>query len=256
MSTEIVAAPATRQTHVEHCMGTVFSIDIRDPGDWHAPVAEAIAFLNHADAVFSTYRPVSDINRIARSELTVDDADPLVPEVLDLCIDMQRATDGWFSPMWDGRIDPTGLVKGWAIERVSLLLRSHGSHNHAVNGGGDVQLAGERSAGLPWRVGITDPCGRGRTLTSVIGRDFAVATSGVAERGAHIRNPFSGALVAAPAAVTVVGRTLTAVDCYATAAFAMGTGAADWLERLHGYEGLVVDVDGATTATSNLGRRW
>lgn len=45
--------------------------------------------------------------------------------------------------MVHGRLDPTGLVKGWAIEQASQLLRQHGAVNHAVNGGGDVQLAGE-----------------------------------------------------------------------------------------------------------------
>src|SRR5205085_9062412 len=115
---------------------------------------------------------------------------------------------GYFSPFWDGAVNPTGLVKGWAIERASEILRTHGSANHAVNGGGDMQLAGEAGPGSPWRVGIADPFDRTRVLTVVSGRDVAVATSGTAERGAHIVDPRSGAPATDLAAVTGGGPAL------------------------------------------------
>jgi thiamine biosynthesis lipoprotein len=67
-------------------------------------------------------------------------------------------------------------------------LRERGSANHAVNGGGDMQLAGGAAAGAPWAVGIVDPRDAQRVLTTVTGHDLAVATSGTAERGAHIRD--------------------------------------------------------------------
>ncbi|HWB65749.1 MAG TPA: FAD:protein FMN transferase [Mycobacteriales bacterium] len=251
-----IAAPVRRTMHVEHCMGTVFTIDVRDHGDWSEPIAQAIAFLHHIDGVLSTFRADSDISRINRGELTVDRADPLVAEVLDRSVEMQRATDGWFSPLWDGRLDPTGLVKGWAVEQVCHMLRLQGSSNHAVNGGGDVQLAGEAGAGQPWRVGIADPFQPGHTIATIAGRDFAVATSGTAERGRHIRNPFTGTVADSLTAVTVVGRSLTAADCYATAAVAMGGAAAEWLERLPGHEALIVANDRTLAETTNFARLW
>ncbi len=165
---------------------------------------------------------------------------------------MQRETDGFFSAVWDGRLDPTGLVKGWAIERASALLRAAGSDNHAVNGGGDMQIAGEMAPGEPWRVGISDPRDPARLLAIVEGRDFAIATSGVAERGRHIVDPRDGAPAAELAAVTVVGASLTRVDAYATAAFAMGGAALGWLEAQPAHEGLVVSADGAAASTSRF----
>ncbi len=66
-------------------MGTVFTIDIRDPGDWAGAVSEVVAWLHHVDAVFSTYRPDSELSRIRRGELRVADADPAFGPVLDLC---------------------------------------------------------------------------------------------------------------------------------------------------------------------------
>ena len=232
----------------------MFTIDIRDAGHWDAAIADAVGWLHSVDGVFSTYRSDSDICRIRRGELTVVAADSRVAEVLELCADVQRATDGFFTPLLHGELDPTGLVKGWAIQGASVILRAHGSRNHAVNGGGDMQLAGERAPGEPWRIGISDPFNPQRVLTTVTGRDIAIATSGVAERGAHIVNPFTGRPALELASVTVVGASLTYVDAFATAAFAMGGGAVSWLQAEPGYEGLVVDSCGTASATTGLPR--
>jgi FAD:protein FMN transferase len=245
----------TRGVHVEHCMGTVFSIDVRDPGDWTDAIAGVIAFLHHVDAVFSTYRPGSDISRLRRRELRPADADPAVAVVLDLCAAVQQETGGHFSALSGGRIDPTGLVKGWAIEAASRRLRSAGSVNHAVNGGGDVQLAGEAGPGREWTVGITDPHDRTRVLTTVGGRDFAVATSGTSERGAHLTDPFTGRPVTHLAAATVTGPSLTRVDAYATAAFVMGRPALDWIDTVPGHAALLVGTDGSSYASGNWDRQ-
>jgi thiamine biosynthesis lipoprotein len=241
-----------RTVHVEHCMGTVFTIDVRDPGPWDAAIRHVVAWLHRVDEVFSTYKDGSDISRIRRGELSVDDADPDVGEVLELCRTVEAETGGFFTASWRGGPDPTGLVKGWAIEQASGLLRAYGSGNHAINGGGDIQLAGESAPGEPWRVGISDPLDRTRVLTVVSGRDIAVASSGTAERGDHILDPTTGRPAAALASVTVVGASLTRVDAYATAAFARGPESIRWLESLPGYEALAVSPYGVRWATSGL----
>ncbi len=230
----------TRTVHVEHCMGTVFSIDVRDPGDWAGPIAEVVAWLHRVDALFSTYRPESELSRIGRGELTVADADPLVAEIFRLCARFEVETGGYFTARWRGTPDPTGLVKGWAIERASALLRERGSGNHAVNGGGDVRLAGESAPGKPWRIGIGDPADRKRILTVVTGRDLAVATSGSAEPGAHIIDPVTATPARELAAVTVTGPCLTRADAYATAAFAMGGQVFGWAAGLRDHGVYVV----------------
>ncbi len=238
-------------THVEHCMGTVFSIDIRDAGSWGDAIGDVLRWLHRVDAVFSTYKPGSDISRIRTGELAIADADPDVARVLNLCSVVEAETEGYFTAGWDSGIDPTGLVKGWAIEQASRLLKAHGSRNHAVNGGGDIQLSGAPAPGERWRVGISDPFDRTRLLTVVSGRDFAVATSGIAERGAHILDPVHGGPAAELASVTVIGRSLTRVDAYATAAFAMGRRALRWIEPL-GYEALVVSASSAVASTDHF----
>jgi thiamine biosynthesis lipoprotein len=238
-----------RTVHVEHCMGTAFTIDIRSPGSWTGAVADVVGWLHQVDTVFSTYQPGSDINRIQRGELRVERAHPDVGRVLELCAQVQVATGGAFTAMPRGRLDPTGLVKGWAVERASLLLRGHGAVDHAVNGGGDLQLAGSAAPGRPWVVGISDPRDRARIVSTVAGRDFAVATSGLAERGRHILDPFTARPARALASATVVGPSLTFADAYATAAFVLGRQAIKWIEEVEDYEALLVDTDTAISVS-------
>ncbi|MFF4290679.1 FAD:protein FMN transferase [Streptomyces sp. NPDC001633] len=232
--------------HVERAMGTVFSFDIRDARTpaIEAAVQDAVAWLHHVDEVFSTYRSDSAVSRLARGEIGLDDCPAEVREVLDLCEQVGVATRGWFSATPDGTLDPSGLVKGWAVERAGQLLRAAGARHTCVNGGGDLQLSGEAAPGVPWRIGIAHPLRPGELCAVVTGHDLAVATSGSAERGPHILNPHTGTPAAGPASVTVVGPGLTRTDAYATAAFAMGAGAQDWLEGLDGYEGLAITGDG------------
>ncbi|WP_437101383.1 FAD:protein FMN transferase [Streptomyces kronopolitis] len=235
-------------------MGTVFSFDIRDPRTPAVETAlvEAVSWLHHVDEVFSTYRPDSAVSRLARGELELDDCPAEVREVLGLCEQVGHTTGGWFSVTANGSLDPTGLVKGWAVERAAQILKAAGARHLCVNGGGDLQLSGEAAPGTPWRIGIAHPLRPGDLCTVVTGRDLAVATSGTAERGAHILDPHTGAPATGPASVTVVGRSLTTTDAYATAAFAMGADAHDWLEGLGGHEAFAVAADGGTWHTRDF----
>jgi thiamine biosynthesis lipoprotein len=242
-----------RFTH--RVMGTVVSFDLHDPVPAQA-LLDAQRSLDRADRVFSTYRRDSDISRLDRGECRLIDCDPDVMTVLDLCADATAATDGYFTAIVAGHLDPSGLVKGWAIERASDLLRAAGSRHHVVNGGGDIQAVGTTGHGDPWRVGIVDPNDRDRVLAVVDVTDRAVATSGTAERGRHVVNPRTGQPADHFASVTVTCPRLTDADVLATAAVARGSEALDWLENLPDVDALLVTADGSITRTSRMsGRR-
>ncbi|WP_406102452.1 FAD:protein FMN transferase [Streptomyces sp. NBC_01003] len=247
----------TRLHHVEHVMGTVFSFDIRDTPTpaIHRALAEAVRHLHRIDAVFSTYRPDSYISRLDRGEIHLADCPPEVHEALSLCARAAHHSDGWFSITPAGTLDPSGLVKGWATETASQLLYDAGAHQTCVNGGGDLQLRGRATLDSPWRIGIAHPL-RPKELLTVItaDTDLAIATSGVAERGAHIYDPHHGAPATTFASLTVVGPRLTMTDAYATAAFARGEDARGWLTSLDGYEALAVRPDGQTWQTPGFTR--
>ncbi|MEU0395859.1 FAD:protein FMN transferase [Streptomyces sp. NPDC006208] len=226
-------------------MGTVFSFDVRGsvtPAVTRA-LGDAVAWLHHVDSVFSTYRSDSQISRLGRGETTLPMCDPEVAEVLELCEDAAQVSGGWFTTAVGGRLDPSAMVKGWAVERASQLLYDAGARHHTVNGGGDIQCRGEAAPGRPWQIGIVHPLHRDDLATVVVGRDMAVATSGTAERGCHIVDPVTGGPATALASITLVGRHLTEVDALATAAFAMGDAARAWLRSVEGVEAFAVTTD-------------
>ncbi|WP_431961548.1 FAD:protein FMN transferase [Actinacidiphila sp. bgisy160] len=236
-------------------MGTVFSFDVRDRATSaiRAGLDRAVRHVHTVDAVFSTYRPESAVSRLGRGEIGLADCPAEVREVLDLCARATHDSDGWFSITAGGTLDPSGLVKGWATENASRILHEAGAHHTCVNGGGDIRLRGQAAPGTPWRIGIADPLRPGAPATVVTASgDLAIATSGTAERGAHILDPHDAGPATELVSLTVIGPGLTMTDAYATAAFARGNGSHAWLEALDGYEALAVLPDGRTWRTSGF----
>lgn len=251
-------APAAVR-HVEETMGTVFSFDVRggEPTAVRAALDEAVAGLHRADQVFSTYRDDSQVSRLARDEVTVEACAPEVAEVLELAAEAERVSDGWFSTRYRGRLDPTGIVKGWAVECAARRIAAAGATGVSLNGGGDVQLLGSPGVRRPWRVGVSDPLrpgGLAAVVSAAGAAELAVATSGSAERGAHVVDPRTGrSAVTDLLSVTVVAPRLTWADCWATAAFAMGSREGlRWLESLPGVEGLLITAGDEVRCTGGL----
>jgi thiamine biosynthesis lipoprotein len=231
-------------------MGTVVSFDV--PGWADQVLRRAVQWLHWVDATFSPYRDDSDVSRFGRGSVTLAECAPELAEVLAACAEISAVSGGYFTVRPGGRFDPSGYVKGWAIERAAAMLTAAGSAEHSVNGGGDIQCVGDRGPGQPWRVGIAHPLRPGSLALVVSGHDFAVATSGVAERGAHIVNPHTGQPAIGLASITVVGAKLAATDAYATAAFAMGPAGRDWVESQDGYEAFAVTPGGEAWQTSGF----
>lgn len=225
-------------------MGTTFSLRLEPgalaPAAAASAIAEACLLLHEADAVFSTWNAGSAISRLRRGELAVGDAPAEVAEVLDLCHRAGTLTDGlfdaWAAP--DG-VDPTGIVKGWAIQRAAERLRDAGFAHVQVNGGGDIQLCGG-----PQRIGVRSP-GRADLLACIVEVDGAIATSGLYERGGHLLDPRTGAPARGPLSATVVGPELWLADALATALFVEGLPGLDRIAALDGYSALLIDADGS-----------
>lgn len=238
--------------HAEPVMGTVVSFavraDGRDRGCAQA-VQEAVTWLHAVDARFSPYRADSEVSRLTDRTLADEEVSADLRTVLALCEQVTTATGGAFTAWPWSRFDPSGLVKGWAVERAAQILAEHGFEHHVVAGGGDVQLHGLRADGRRWVVGIADPLRPGAVLSTVAVGDGAVATSGTAERGAHVFDPRTGTSATALASVSLVGESLTLVDAYATAALAMGPRALDWVRAQDGLQALTVAADGTVAWT-------
>jgi thiamine biosynthesis lipoprotein len=193
------------------------------------------------------------VTRLARGELAPERAPLALRYVLGRCEFIKHLTGGYFDVYANGALDPSALVKGWSVDVASALLGAAGVPNHAINAGGDIRVCGRPDAG-PWRVGIAHPL-IGDALCGVVelsAENPAIATSGTAERGAHVTNPHTGRAALDLASVTVVGRDLADADAFATAALAMGFDAPKWLDDLDGYAGLCVDASGCARATADF----
>jgi FAD:protein FMN transferase len=237
----------TRRIRVEHIMGTAISIDLRDPGVDGAVVEAAFDWLRKVDTRFSPYKTDSEISRLGRGELTVEECHVEVGEVLSLCEDLRRETGGVFNA-WrcrpDGRLDPSGVVKGWAVERAAEILTGGGARNFCLNAGGDVVIRGEAEPGRRWRIGIRHPNDPNALAGVVQGRDLAIATSGAYERGNHIVDARTGIPSAGLLSLTVAGPSLTMADAYATVGFAMGRAGVAWIASHPGYAPFAVTDSG------------
>lgn len=236
-----------RRVRVEQIMGTAIGIDLRDLDVAQDAVDAAFEALREADARFSTYRPESEISRLGRAELTLQECHPDVALVLGLCEDLRQQSGGSFNA-WrcrtDGRLDPSGVVKGWAVEGSAEGLARAGARNFCINAGGDVIARGEPEASRAWRIGIRHP-GQPTAVAAVVGvRDLAVATSGTYERGNHIIDPRTGIAARELLSMTVAGPSLMLADAYATVAFVMGTAGIEWVASQPGYAAYAVTTTG------------
>ncbi len=242
-----MSATASGYHRVEQVMGLPVSLHLADsgpPADRHAELADDVfAWLRHVDAVFSTWRPESAISRLARSAAGLSDVDPEVAPILARCADLWRDTDGYFDAYATGALDPSGYVKGWAVQVASDRLAAAGAGNHQLNAGGDLVARGRPEPGRGWRIGIQHPFDPGAVAWILEGTDLVVATSGDYARGTHVTDPHTGRPATGLRSVTVVASAgggsggqldLGTADAYATAAFAMGTAGLDWLAR-HTY---------------------
>jgi thiamine biosynthesis lipoprotein len=220
-------------------MGTTVSLDLCGvpPSLARALADETFGFLREIDAQFSTYRADSEV--CSPSEAP----SPRMQLVLDRCSTLWTITQGYFDAYATGRLDPSGFVKGWAVQVASDRLIEAGAVNHCLNAGGDLIIRGLVD-GRPWRIGVRHPFEPDQVCCVVSGADLAVATSGVYERGHHVVDPFTGTPARGLRSVTVTGPDLGDADAYATAAVAMGMAGLDWLAILTGYECAVVTDEG------------
>jgi thiamine biosynthesis lipoprotein len=246
-----------RLVRTEHIMGTVIRVELVDGQGRDQLVDEVFAWFREVDTRFSLYQPGSEMSRVARGELRESDAHPDIRKVIDACEAVWVRSEGAFdirSHRRDGLLDPTGLVKGWSVDRAGALLLAADVTDWSINAGGDILVHGRPSPGRDWRIGIQHPRQRDAIATVVAGTDLAVATSGTYERGDHIVDARAGGTLDRLLSVTVVGPDLALADAYATAAFSMADEAARWISSLSEYEGIVITANDRLIRTEGMDR--
>ncbi len=248
-----MATPLLRP-RVERVMGTAVGITVVGIGAEEA-VDRAFEWLEWVDETFSTYRDDSQISRLGRGEMSLDDAAAEVRHVLARCDELTAATGGRFSirPRRPDlpTLDPSGLVKGWSIDEAGLILRMAGFDRFMINAGGDVLCSGQPPGRLDWPIGIRHPLDPDAVAAVVYLRDGAIATSGTYERGEHIWGLRGGTRLLS---ATVVGPTLGTTDALATAVYA-DPDDLSWLGEFPGHDLVLIGDDRSVRWTPGLDDR-
>jgi FAD:protein FMN transferase len=258
-----------------------------DPIPNEKDLAAAFDYFTYIDEKFSTYKPASEMMRINRGELAERDWSDDMAIIFALAEDTKQRTDGFFDMRRpDGSIDPSGIVKGWAIFQAAKILESRGFKNFYVDAGGDIQTSGAQCGGAAsdssagkktqWTIGIKNPLKKNLSSPDEIVKTIyaptsensgaqpdgiGVATSGTYIRGEHIYNPKTGAAANEIVSLTIIGPNIYEADRFATAAFAMGARGIHFIEQLSKrskgspnlwLEGYMIDKNGIATMTTGF----
>ncbi len=238
--------------HTRLLMGMPITIEIVDETATVKDIEDIFSYFVLIDERFSTYKPESEISKINRREIQEKEYSQDMREIFLLSEQTKNETDGYFTIVHNGQIDPSGIVKGWSIFRASQILQQKGFANFYIDAGGDVQVSGKNAKGQMWKVGIRNPFDSTTIVKTLRLSEKGIATSGTYERGKHIYNPHQKDEVQNIVSITVIGPNVYEADRFATAAFAMGDKGIYFIEKLSGFEGYMIDKDGNATMTGGF----
>jgi FAD:protein FMN transferase len=218
-------------------------------------IDDVFDYFTAIDERFSLYKSSSEISAHNRGDIALADLSDEMHEVLKLADRTKTETGGYFEIRRpDGLLDPSGIVKGWAVRNAAFILRSGGAKNYYVDAGGDIQAGGKNENGESWRVGIRNPFNEAEIVKAVSISECGIATSGTYVRGQHIYNPIQpNDNIDDIVSLSVIGPDVLEADRFATAAFAMGAGGIYFLEEQEGLEGYVIAANGVATQTTGFG---
>lgn len=233
-------------------MGMPVAVEIADKLYKEKDIEDVFAYLRRIDAVFSTYKETSEIERINRGEISPDQYSEEMKLILALCEQTKQETDGYFDININDKLEPSGLVKGYAINEAAKILSQRGYKNFYVDIAGDVQAVGLNAEQKPWAIGIRNPFNEKEIIKIVHVSNRGVATSGTYIRGNHIYDPVRKKPATEIISLTVIGPNIYEADRFATPAFAMGLEGINWLEKRAGLEGYLITHDKRAIFTSGF----
>lgn len=235
-------------------MGMPITLEVVDPIVSPDDLEKVFAYFVSVDETFSTYKATSEISKINRGELPPAEYSEDMKAILALSEQTKKDTYGYFDIEHDGLYDPSGIVKGWAIQNAADRLKAGGFRNFYIDAGGDILVAGNKDGKL-WRIGIRNPFNRSENVKVLALTDRGIATSGTAIRGQHVYDPYNPNMPLLDiVSITVIGPNIYEADRFATAAFAMGKRGIQFIEKLAGFEGYMIDAHARATFTSGFER--
>ncbi|MHA5105970.1 FAD:protein FMN transferase [Oenococcus oeni] len=195
------------------------------------------------DHIFSPFRTNSELTLYNHRKIEMTGTNLLFQEVFALSIWAKEMTQGLFSANFVGKYNPTGAVKGWAIEkaeRIQLapLLSDPNFVAVNLNGGGGMQFSSSDKHNWQWEIGIVNPFDNKKVISCFRMKNGAIAASGTSQRGEHLFNSSTGRAIPEKnfnvISSSVIGSELTYSDIWATAIATTTINDHSWLKRLSG----------------------
>lgn len=222
---------------VQHIMGMPIALDIPDC-QIKTVFSAVFTRFHEIDNRYSTYKKDSEVSRFRDGILNEDNITAELKEIIEECRKAERWTNGYFSAWATATFDPLGYVKGWAIAQAGEIIDNLGYKTYCISAGGDI-LARSDSA-KDWNIAIQDPTDKTKILNMLSISDGAVCTSGNYERGHHIFNPKTNQPAEDLLSVTIAGPDIIKADILATACFAMGKDAPDFMKTQKDYQAIII----------------
>jgi FAD:protein FMN transferase len=236
-------------------MGMPITVEIIDDVPFRL-MDDVYDFFTNIDNRFSPYKPASELSEYNRGDIATTGLSSEMREVLAIAHRTKTETNGYFDlKRPDGLLDPSGIVKGWAVRKAARIIQAFGVQNFYVDAGGDIQTGGKNRNGEDWIVGIRNPFSEHEIIKAVKITECGIATSGTYMRGQHIYNPhLPKKQIDDIVSLTIIGPDVLEADRFATAAFAMGNWGIYFIEELPGIEGYIINSSGVATQTSGFGK--
>lgn len=230
-------------------MGMPITIEVSDPSADQKIIDDVFSYFQYVDEKFSPFKDTSEVARINKKEIDEKDWSKDMREIMELAEETKEETDGYFDIMSpQGIMNPSGIVKGWAIKKAAGLISEQKFHTFFVDAGGDIEAHGKI-----WKIGIRNPFDRNQNVKIIHLKDKGIATSGTYIRGQHIYDPKrKNKAVSEIVSLTVIGPDILEADRFATAAFAMGKDGIMFIEKIPGLEGYMIDKNGIAFETSGF----
>ena len=222
---------------LETIMGIPISIDI--PKGNNKIFVDSFAIFSEIDNRFSTYKKDSEVSHFNKGTISLKDCSDNFKTIYAKCLQLKKDTNGYFDAFYNKKYDPSGYVKGYAIDQLTNFLKQKGYNEFLINAGGDI--VAYSNSGKVWKIGITNPNDTKKILAHLEVDAIAIATSGTYERGDHIIDPLTKKKPVFFKSVTIFGPSILIADVYATVNFAMGEKGLELLKQLPGYRCIYVD---------------
>lgn len=235
-------------------MGMPVTVNVVDKNVTDEDINEVFSYFHYIDNKFSTYKKNSEISQINRGEIREKDFSADMKKILSLCEETKKETNGFFDINNNGFLDPSGIVKGYAINEGANILKNKGFKNIYVEIAGDIQVFGKDEKGEDWKIGIKNPFNFDEIVKVVSLSSRGIATSGTYIRGSHIYNPKDKNKKTDIVSVTIIAPNVYEADRFATAVFVMGEAGLKFIGTLNGFEGYIIRRDKQAIFTQDFER--